>query len=419
MVLYYNGSMKEQGSEIDIVTVLRLAVSLWLAYLLALVAIDHFFYPRPIFPLYYYLISGLDALVVLGLVLWPQGRMWFGRALLPCVIVLMSVIPLVAGHMMLLPLPPTPANDPEAMLLRLMPLLLMALILTAWQYRWSHVLLFSLGIVGLSLLLQLLYYRPGVSPLLPLVTILIIQVITFLTVGYFINVLMTRLKQQQHALEQAHDRLVHYAGTLEELTISRERNRLARELHDTLAHTLSALSVQLETVKAYWEVDPPIAQEMLDKSLVATRSGLQETRRALKALRATPLEDLGMLLALRQLAEESATRANVQLSLSLPAQLPPLSPAVEQVVYRIAQEALANVIHHANARTLTVLLKVDTAILSLMVKDDGVGFTSQLRTVGGHFGLSGMQERADLVGGQVHIASNPGKGTTVRFMVNI
>jgi signal transduction histidine kinase len=253
--------------------------------------------------------------------------------------------------------------------------------------------------------------------LLPPATISLIQTVSFLVVGYFINVLVTRLQQQQTALEEANKRLVDYAGTLEELTLSRERNRLARELHDTLAHTLSALSVQLETAKAYWEVDPAAAQAMLDTSLNATRAGLQETRRALKALRATPLEDLGLLLALRELAEESAARANARLQLTLPGTLSPLSPAVEQTLYRIAQEALANARHHANAQTLTVALTVEGDRLSLRVQDDGIGFTSSAPHTDGHFGLSGMRERARLVDGDLRIASQPDEGTTIVFTV--
>src|SRR5439155_24600069 len=122
----------------------------------------------------------------------------------------------------------------------------------------------------------------------------------------------------------------HHAGTLESLAVSRERNRMARELHDTLAHTLSGLSVQLETVEAYWDVEPRTAHAMLDRALEATRDGLQETRRALKALRASPLDDLGLSLAIQRMAESAVARADIHLDLAIPKQVPPLSPDVEQ-----------------------------------------------------------------------------------------
>ena len=114
---------------------------------------------------------------------------------------------------------------------------------------------------------------------------------------------MTRLREQGELLRQANAQLTHYASTLENLTVSRERNRMARELHDTLAHTLTGLSVTLETVKAYWDVDEDKARGLLDKSLETTRTGVEETRRALKSLRASPLEDMGLTLAIQKMAE--------------------------------------------------------------------------------------------------------------------
>jgi signal transduction histidine kinase len=409
--------MAERDSQTNVMALLPLTAGLWLGYLLVLLAIDHLFYPRPVFPPLYYLISGFDALVVLGLALWPQGRPWLGDAFLPLVIGLMSVVPVVMAQLVTTRQPPTPASGPEAVLLRTMPPLLMALILTAWQYGWRYVLLFSSGIALLTMGLHLYFYRPGGASLLPPLTVLLIQTVSFLVAGYFISVLIGRLRQQQESLAQANAQLTDYAATLEELTISRERNRMARELHDTLAHTLSALSVQLETVKAYWEVDPAAAQHLLDKSLTATRSGLQETRRALKSLRASPLDDLGLLLALRQLATETAQRANLQLNLLVPEHLPSLAPEVELCLYRVAQEAAANVAHHANAHTLTVQLSINGRNVLLLVRDDGLGFNVQQGEASGHFGLAGMRERAQLVGGQLTIDSQPGQGTTIRLII--
>lgn len=125
---------------------------------------------------------------------------------------------------------------------------------------------------------------------------------------------------------------MNYASTLEQLTISHERNRMARELHDTLAHTLSGLTVQLQTVKAYWEIEPDTSQKLLNDALAATRDGLQETPGALKALRATPLEDLGLPLAIRQLAEEAAARASLDLHLEITEPLPPFALEVDSLI---------------------------------------------------------------------------------------
>lgn len=403
--------------HLDLITLLPLTAGLWLGYLLVLLAIDHLFYPRPIFPPLYYLINGLVALAVLGLALWPRGRTWLGRPFFPLVVGLLSVTPVVLAQVMTVRLPSVgPASGPEAVLLRIMPMLLMALILIAWQYGWRYVVLFGVGIALFSLGLHLYFYRLGGASLLPPLIVLLIQTITFLLVGYLFSALVQQLQQQNESLAQANAQLTDYAATLEELTISRERNRMARELHDTLAHTLSALSVQLETAKAYQDVDPAATAAILNTSLAATRSGLHETRQALKALRASPLEDMGLSLALRQLATETAERANLELSLLAPTHFPPLPHAIEQCLYRVTQEATANVAHHANARTMTVQLTFNGGIL-LQVSDDGQGFDPQQAEAVGHFGLAGMRERAALVGGVLNVISQPGAGTVVQLTI--
>ena len=408
--------MHTRDSQTNAITVLPVTAGLWLGYVLALLVIDRFFYARPIFPPWYYPINASDALVVLGLARWPAGRDWLGRAFVPLVIGLLSVVPVLLSQMVLMWLPPSPSGGPEAMLVRTMPLLVMALVLTAWQYGWRAVIAFSGGMAGLTLGLHLFFFRPGGPSLLPPITVVIMQTISFLVVGYFISTLMRMLQRQQASLAQANAQLTDYAATLEDLTISRERNRMARELHDTLAHTLSALSVQLETTSVYWEVDPATAQRMLATALGVTRDGLQETRRALKSLRASPLDDLGLAQALRQLASEAAARAHLRLCLELPERLPALPATIEQCLYRVAQEATANVAHHANARTLTVQLRV-TGGITLRVSDDGCGFTPQQAEAAGHFGMAGMRERAQLVGGTVQITSQPGQGTTIQLTI--
>jgi signal transduction histidine kinase len=409
--------MKKYISQhLDVTTLLQLTAGLWLGYLLVLLAIDYLFYAQPVFPLLFYAINGLIALAVLGLAFWPPGRAWLGQAFLPLVVVLLSVTPMVLAQAMTAPrLPPTQAGGPEAVVLRIMPLLLVALILTAWQYGWRSVVLFSVGTALASLGLHLCFYRPG-APLLPPLFVLIIQTITFLLVGYFLSVLVQQLRRQNESLEQANARLADHAATLEELAISQERNRMARELHDTLAHTLSALSVQLETAKAYQDVDPAATAAILETSLAATRSGLQETRQVLKSLRASPLEDMGLALALRQLATETAERANLDLRYLVPTHFPPLPQAIEQCLYRVTQEATANVAHHANARTLTVQLTFNGDIV-LQVRDDGLGFDPQQAEAEGHFGLAGMRERAALVGGILTVTSQPGADSVVQLTI--
>jgi len=311
--------------------------------------------------------------------------------------------------------------DPENSILRLLPFLLVGFLLVAWRYSWPFMLLVILGITGLNIAIILSFSVPenpaGAPPFRGFLTIPLIQMVIFLAVGFSISYLMNRIRKQQQSLEDANVSLTHYASTLEHLTTSRERNRLARELHDTLAHTLSGLSVQLETIKAYWDVDQNLARSSLEKSIEVAHSGLEETRRALKALRASPLDDLGLTLAIKTLAKEAAARGNLDLDLSKSGEIPALPPDVEHTIYRIAQEALTNVVNHARAKILTLKLEYIEGKVSLVVHDDGIGFDIEKSHKASHFGLVGMHERAGLIGGELRVTSSPGSGTTVRLTV--
>ena len=114
---------------------------------------------------------------------------------------------------------------------------------------------FSVATTALEL--GLIYFSPiDYQNIFVFFFIAIIRTISFIAVGVFISLLVARLREQRESLREANANLTHYASTLEQLTVSRERNRLARELHDTLAHSLTAISVSLETAKAYFDIDP-------------------------------------------------------------------------------------------------------------------------------------------------------------------
>ncbi len=395
----------------------RVAAWMWIAYLAIMALVDAVMYtniPNSPMGLYTWM-NGLAALLFLGFSYWGGMQKRLGAVYSPLMIALISITPILLHHLLLPELPPGPLSNAEGMVIRQLPVHFIGLVLVAWQYRLGALVLFSLGTAALELLTILIFkpINPGTFTIIAFTTI--IRTVSFLVVGFFIQRLTSRLRAQQDSIQQANARLTHYASTLENLTISRERNRMARELHDTLAHTLSGLTVQLETTKAYWSIEPDTAKDLLEKSLAATRSGLHETRRALKALRASPLEDLGLGLAIRKLAENAMVRADLKLDLSLPEQFPALSPDVEQCLYRVAQEAIENVVHHANAKKMLVKLTFTKEGALLVVKDDGLGFTVEQAGTPGHFGLSGMRERAQLVGGTFTIDSRRGHGTTVKL----
>jgi signal transduction histidine kinase len=234
-----------------------------------------------------------------------------------------------------------------------------------------------------------------------------------ITIGSFVRLLSNAEQDQRSALQTANMQLRQAADTLEQLTISRERNAMARELHDTLAHTLSSLAVQLETARAYAQKDVQVTRRLIDEALDGTRSGLHETRRALQSLRASPLDDIGLVPAIRALAHSAAQRTDLALTLQLPHHPLPLAPAVEQSLYRIAQEAIGNVVRHADAKQLCVELITGPEIV-LTVADDGRGFRGEGHPAPGHYGLLGMHERAALIGADLQLASAPQAGTTMR-----
>jgi signal transduction histidine kinase len=295
------------------------------------------------------------------------------------------------------------------------------LLIVAWQYRFRYAVLYTLLISGLEWLMVLNADTPDHLGAAINSNSLITRAIIYLLVGYIVTGLMSRQRQQHHQLETANQRqaesnakLAHYAATIEQLSTSRERNRLARELHDTLAHSLSALSVQLEAVSALWKVDPAAARKMLTQADETTRTGLTEARRALQALRAAPLEESGLALALRDAAQVAAKRGDLRLDLDVPELATTLPPAVEQGVYRIAQEALENVVRHARASRLSVKLACTLPDLELSIRDDGLGFAPDAQNGDSNrFGLRGMRERAAMLGATLQINSQPGQGAHI------
>ncbi len=391
---------------------------MWLAYLLAMAMIDLFIYARQLVDpiLWYYLVNSLPALIFLGLAYsgWLRKQAE-ARGLL--LILLITISPILINYAANIHLPPAPLSNLEGMVLRQLPVLFIGLVLVAWHYDLTTIILYNLVSNVLEIGIVFGFALLNGERLTALFFIVVIRTVCLIVVGIFVNQLITRLRAEQDALRAANLRLTHYASMLEELTISRERNRMSRELHDTVVHTLSGLSVQLETTKAYLDIQPDTARQLIDQSLEATRSGLQETRRALKSLRASPLDDLGLVKAIRTLMDTAAQRGRFAVDLSLPEHDPVLSPDVEQCLYRVAQEAVENVVRHANARHVCVCVSVKEREIELLIQDDGVGFHPDQGHPPGHFGLEGMRERSRLVGGHLTIASVPHSGTTIRLVI--
>jgi two-component system, NarL family, sensor histidine kinase UhpB len=217
------------------------------------------------------------------------------------------------------------------------------------------------------------------------------------------NAMLDRLETARH--EAARTALAAQEG---------ERLRVAQELHDEIGQTLTAVTIQAERAA---DGDPAAAPDVLRSVADAVRESLDEVRRIARELRPEALDDLGLVNALIALCNRIDAQDGPRVRRELQVRLPALSPDVELVVYRIAQEGLTNALRHSGARSATVSLTVDAEALRLGVFDDGRGMPAELP--GRTAGIAGMRERALLVGGHLSIESRPGQGTEVRLTVPV
>lgn len=203
-----------------------------------------------------------------------------------------------------------------------------------------------------------------------------------------------------------------------ELGAAEERNRLAREIHDSLAQGLSATALQLETAEALLESDGDcsLVRSAVRNAIESTRHNLEEARRSVLDLRSAPLEGRTLAEALAALCEAVGRADSLTVHCQTIGSRPAVPPRVESGLYRIAQEALANTVRHSRATTAAVLLRQEIAEVTLTVEDNGKGFPDD-RTPCGHFGLVGMRERIRLLGGELQVESAPGAGTRVEARV--
>jgi two-component system NarL family sensor kinase len=225
-----------------------------------------------------------------------------------------------------------------------------------------------------------------------------------------LRLLSTIAHQVGIAVERAH-----LAEESTRLARAEERARIAREIHDTLAQGLTAITLQIEGALPHLRANPDRAQERLQRALETARESLEEARRSVLDLRGGPLAGKPLSEALGALgrAFTSETGVRVQVRVSGRRALP---PRVEAELLRIAQEALANVRQHARATEVRIRLGASPRAVRLSVRDDGRGFDTGSVRQEGH-GILGMRERAKLLRGRLRIESRPGGGTRVAVTV--
>jgi signal transduction histidine kinase len=224
-----------------------------------------------------------------------------------------------------------------------------------------------------------------------------------------------RSQQLLVELQEAHQKLQAYAEQLEELTIAQERNRIAREMHDTLGHRLTIAAVQLEGAQRLVRKDPGRAENMIGTVREQVREGLSELRKTVAMLRASPDEDMPISLALEKLVKQTAEATGIQIHLSLDDSYSNLPAPYRQALYRATQEALTNIQRHARATEAWIQFAHGQDQLTLLIGDNGVGFEPEQEQAG--FGLSGLRERAALLGGDCYIDKRPGGGSQLSFQL--
>ena len=225
------------------------------------------------------------------------------------------------------------------------------------------------------------------------------------------NALVTERESGEKLIE-ANDQLRNYALRVESLAMEQERNRIAREIHDSLGHSLTALNLQIEGALKLATVRPEKSHEFLKEAKKLGSTALQDVRQSVAAMRTNPLKDKPLEEAIATLTQNF--HRTTQITPTVHIQLasdPPLE--VSTTLYRIIQEALTNIFKHAEATTVDIHLESNPSGLSLTVKDNGKGFDRAASQRSG-FGLQGMEERIFALQGTLHIHSEPGNGCKIQ-----
>jgi signal transduction histidine kinase len=257
------------------------------------------------------------------------------------------------------------------------------MIAMSWDWRLSNILLFSLTLVFALLLINaLLAERQSREQL--------------------------EITHQQ--LEITNQQLCQYALRIEDQATLQERNRIAREIHDGLGHTLVAQTIQINNTLLFWESNNDKALTFLKQAKELGAEALLEIRRSLSVLRSNPLQGQSLKSAIEKLLTDFQQTTGIEpdCKIDVPHTLP---TEVNTAIYRIVQESLTNICKHAQATSVSVGLLAHTGMIHLSIEDNGKGFNPTQNTTG--FGLQGMRERAVALGAQLHLHSQLGTGCCI------
>jgi signal transduction histidine kinase len=218
--------------------------------------------------------------------------------------------------------------------------------------------------------------------------------------------LYDQLRKSEDRLKDAIGALEQYSSTIEELTLLRERARISRELHDSVGHALSTLSLQLRAIQTIVEKDAPKAKSMLDELGQFAHNALENVRRAVRELRPIEFEAFEGIFAIEELARNFSKLTGIDTRLLLSQNRYPMNSDQSLQLYQIVKESLSNSMRHGKARHITIALQFLEDRIYSQIKDDGEGCAQIVFGMG----LKGIRERTMSLGGEMRAFSTPGKG---------
>jgi len=316
---------------------------------------------------------------------------------------------LVVGLMRILPLEDFFAN-------LFIPLSLQAVFFFGRRFGFLCIAFFSLAMAG-----PLLASEEGT--LFGLAMIFLYSGTNFLFGGYAYQVEKAETARNRNQrtfdeLQSAHRQLQGYAGQVEALAAEHERNLLARELHDSVTQTVFSMNLTVQSARVLLDKEPQRVEGQLERLEELAASAMGEIQTLVSQLRPKSIAEEGLPVALRRLAGERQDRDGLQVTVDIRGDRT-LPESVAAGLYRIAQEALANVVKHARTSQATIRLNLLPGDLCLEIEDHGLGFDPQAAlNQRGHFGLASMAERARDLGWSLSIESRQGDGTRIRVEGN-
>lgn len=284
---------------------------------------------------------------------------------------------------------------PDSYLTFLVPATMIAANSAQKSYRWTApvtILVFPL------LLSELSHQNSGILPF-------IVSFALLYSIGFAFQLLVVNHRQSGIIRDQ-YTVLEQYISQVEHVTLLEERNRLSKDLHDTVGHSFTSILMGLETLRS--EIGSPEGQEKMNALMKLTRGGLDEVRRYLHGIGASE-ESLTLYQSLEQIVNEFHKFSKVQIRLRTFGEEYPVSKQAEMTLYRCLQESLTNAVRHGQASEVTVNLHYEDTQIRMEVQDNGLG-TEDLQA---GFGVKAMKERAFNMQGQVYLYSTPGEGTIV------